>query len=50
MKKTRKAREDKEGTAKPMTQLVGQVLPGKLNLPGNIMSYELRHVDPNEKM
>jgi hypothetical protein len=45
MKKTEKAREDKDRSAKPKTQLVVKYPPGKLNLPGNALDYEYLPTD-----
>jgi hypothetical protein len=45
--KARPARLDPNGTAKPMTQIVTHVPSGELNLPSNVVDYELRSVDPN---
>ena len=42
--KARKAREDKNGTAKPMTQIVAHISPGVSPSP---VRYELQHIDPN---
>lgn len=45
-KKVRRARLDPKGTAKPLTEIVGKVRPGDLNIPSNVLSYEVRPVNP----
>jgi hypothetical protein len=48
-RRARPARLDADRKAKPMTEIVPLVKPGKRNMGDNIQGYEIRDIDPGKE-